>query len=115
MIRAALADAGVAPDEVDELILSNALGAGETRRGWPHWLRACRNGWRGSASIGNVRGLDAIVLGAALVQAGLARVVVAGGAESYSRRPLRYATAPGEPPRAYDQPPFTPGPTATPR
>lgn len=115
VIRAALADAGVAPDEVDELILSNALGAG----GNPARVAALAAGLPervAGLSIDRqcAGGLDAIVLGAALVQAGLARVVVAGGAESYSRRPLRYATAPGEPPRAYDQPPFTPWPDRDP-
>lgn len=47
VIGAALADAGIQPAEVDELILSNALGAGGTRPGWRRWRRACPNGWRG--------------------------------------------------------------------
>ncbi|MBL4928733.1 thiolase family protein [Fuscibacter oryzae] len=110
VVRAVLADAGLGAVQVDELIAANALGAGgnPARRvalaaGLPERVagltidRQC------------VGGLDAILLAAALVDSGAARVVVAGGVESYSRRPLRLATDPdGGAPVAYDQPPFTP-------
>lgn len=107
---ACLADAGLAAGRVDELILAEALGAGGNvaRRvalaaGLPEAVagltidRQCAGG------------LDAILLARALVDAGAAEVVLAGGVESYSRRPLRLRTDPdGGPPAAYDQARFTP-------
>lgn len=115
VIRAVLADAGLAPETVDEVILSNALGAG----GNPARLAALAAGLPervAGLSIDRqcAGGLDAIRLAAAMVGAGQARVVVAGGAESYSRRPLRLAQRPGLPPEPYDQPPFTPWPARDP-
>jgi len=116
VLLACLADAGIGPDQVDEVILSNALGAGgnPARRvalaaGLPDRVagltidRQCAGG------------LDAILLARALVDSGAADIVLAGGAESYSRRPLRYATDPdGGPPVAYNQAPFTPWPDRDP-
>ena len=112
VLTACLADAGIGAGQVDEVILSNALGAGgnPARRaalaaGLPERVagltidRQCAGG------------LDAILLARALVDSGAAEVVLAGGVESYSRRPLRLATDPdGGPPVAYDQAPFTPWP-----
>jgi acetyl-CoA C-acetyltransferase len=50
-------------------------------------------------------------LAAALVRSGQARVVVAGGVESHSLRPLRAMPDPeGGPAQPYDQAPFTPWP-----
>ena len=111
VIRAALQDAGVAPDQVDELILSNALGAG----GNPARLAALEAGLPervAGLSIDRqcVGGLDAILLGHALIEAG-ARIVVAGGAESHSRRPHRL-TRPGG--VEYDRPAFAPCPDRDP-
>jgi acetyl-CoA C-acetyltransferase len=116
VLRACLADAGIAADRVDEVILSNALGAGgnPARRvalaaGLPERVagltfdRQCAGG------------LDAILLARALVESGAAEVVLAGGVESYSRRPLRLATDPdGLPPVPYDEAPFTPWPDRNP-
>jgi len=116
VLIACLTDAGIAPDQVDEVILSNALGAGgnPARRvalaaGLPETIagltidRQCAGG------------LDAILLAKALVDSGAADVVFAGGVESYSRRPLRLATDPdGGPPVPYDQAPFTPWPDRDP-
>jgi acetyl-CoA C-acetyltransferase len=94
---------------VDEIIMANALGAGgnPARRvalaaGLPHVAgltvdRQCAGG------------LDAILLAGALVDAGHAQVVLAGGVESYSRRPQRSLN--GVP---YDQAPFTPWPDRDP-
>jgi acetyl-CoA C-acetyltransferase len=115
VLRACLADAGL--DRVDEVIAANALGAGgnPARRvalaaGLPEAVpgltidRQCAGG------------LDALLLAAALVDAGRAEVVLAGGVESHSRRPLRLATDPeGGPPVPYDQAPFTPWPDRDPR
>lgn len=111
VMQAVLGDAGIGVDEVDEVIVANAIGEGgnPARRiallaGLPERVagltldRQCAGG------------LDAVLLARALVVAG-ADVVVAGGAESYSRRPLRqmpWADAP------YEQSPFTPWPERDP-
>jgi acetyl-CoA C-acetyltransferase len=116
VVLACLADAGTGADAVDEVILSNALGAGgnPARRvalaaGLPDHVagltidRQCAGG------------LDAILLARAMVDSGAADVVLAGGVESYSRRPLRMATDPdGGPPVPYDEAPFTPWPDRNP-
>lgn len=116
VIMACLADAGLAPAAVDEVIVSNALGAGgnPARRvalaaGLPDRVAGL------SIDRQCAGGLDAILLARALVAAGLARVVVAGGVESHSLRPQRLAADPdGGPPRPYDQAPFTPWPDRDP-
>jgi acetyl-CoA C-acetyltransferase len=116
VMLACLHDAGIAPDQVDEVILSNALGAG----GNPARVAALAAGLRervAGLSIDRqcAGGLDAVILASALVNAGAADVVLAGGAESYSRRPLRLRTDPdGGPPVPYDAPPFTPWPNRDP-
>lgn len=110
--RACLADAGL--HAVDELILANALGAG----GNPARRVALATGLPvAGLSVDRqcAGGLDAIGLAAALVESGRAEAVLAGGAESFSRRPLRFATDPdGGPPVPYDQAPFTPWPDRDP-
>lgn len=116
VLQACLADAGIAPAEVDEVILSNALGAG----GNPARLVALAAGLPETvAGLTTDRqcagGLDAILLARALVDSGAAHIILAGGVESYSRRPLRLRTDPdGNPPLAYDQAPFTPWPDRDP-
>lgn len=116
VIAACLAAAGIAPEAVDEVILSNALGAGgnPARRvalaaGLPDRVAGL------SIDRQCAGGLDALLLARALVASGAAEVVLAGGVESYSRRPLRFATDPaGGAAVAYDQPPFTPWPDRDP-
>lgn len=116
VLQACLADAGIAPDQVDEVILSNALGAG----GNPARRAALAAGLPETvAGLTTDRqcagGLDAVLLAKALVDSGAADVVLAGGVESYSRRPLRLATDPdGGPSKPYDQAPFTPWPDRDP-
>lgn len=115
VIRALLADAGLEAGQVDEVILANALGAG----GNPARLAALAAGLPDRvAGLSLDRqcagGLDAVGLAAALVSSGQAQVVIAGGAESWSRRPLRLAQVPGQAPVAYDAPPFTPWPDRDP-
>lgn len=116
VLRACLADAGLAPAQVDEVILSNALGAG----GNPARRAALAAGLPETvAGLTTDRqcagGLDALLLARALVDSGTADVVLAGGVESYSRRPLRLRTDPdGGPPNPYDQAPFTPWPDRDP-
>ncbi len=107
-----LADAGISGTQVDEVIVSNALGAGgnPARRvalaaGLPDRVAGL------SIDRQCVGGLDALLIARAMVASGCAEVVLAGGVESYSRRPLRLRTDPdGGAAAPYDQPPFTPWP-----
>jgi acetyl-CoA C-acetyltransferase len=75
--------------KVDEVICANALGGG----GNVARISALQAGLGHAAGLTIDRqctgGLDAILLARALVDSGAARVVVAGGAESYSRAPQR--------------------------
>lgn len=114
VVLACIGDAGLGA--VDEVICANAIGPGgnPARRialaaGLPERVagltidRQCAGG------------LDAVILAAALVDVGAADVVLAGGVESYSRRPLRMATDPdGGAPVPYDEAPFTPWPGRNP-
>lgn len=116
VIQSVIGKAGVEIDQVDELIVSNALGAG----GNPARLCALAAGLPvcvAGLSIDRqcVGGLDAIIRAADMVDAGRARVVVAGGAESYSRRPLRMHSNHGaDVGVAYDRPAFAPEPAFDP-
>ncbi|WP_323766024.1 thiolase family protein [Marinovum sp.] len=116
VIRAVLADAGLAPEDVGELVLSNALGAG----GNPARLAALAAGLPLRVAGLTVDrqcagGLDALLLAMAMVRGGLHEVVIAGGIESYSRRPQRLRSfADGRPPEPYDQARFTPWPERDP-
>lgn len=117
VIDAALRDAGLAAGDVDAVILGNALyGGGNPARvaalaaALPEHVPAMTIDTQCCA------GLDAIVHGAGLIRAGMARVVVAGGAESFSRAPIRMRRprGPDEAPIAYKSPPFTPWPDRDP-
>ena len=108
VIAALLADAGIGSAEVDELICAEAIGLG----GNPARRIALAAGLdQRVAGLTIDRqcagGLDAIALGAALIAAGQARVVIAGGVESHSRRPIRQMP---DADRPYLQAPFTPWP-----
>ncbi len=115
VIGALLAAAGVEAGQVDEVICANALGAG----GNPARVVALAAGLPervAGLSIDRqcAGGLDAVLLARALVDSGAAEVVIAGGVESYSRRPLRFGLAADGSRAAYDQPPFTPWPERDP-
>jgi len=91
VLLAALADAKVSPDEVEELIVGNA-----TQGGNPARLIALTAGLPERVSASTVdrqcgSGLDAILAAARTVAAGDASIVVAGGAESISTAPWRIA------------------------
>lgn len=113
---ACLNAAGIALDRVDEIIVSNALGAGgnPARRivlamGLPETVAGLTTDRQCAG------GLDALLLARALIASGQAEVVLAGGVESYSRRPLRFWADPrGGPPKRYDEAPFTPWPDRNP-
>ncbi|CAA0087388.1 putative acetyl-CoA acyltransferase [Starkeya nomas] len=117
VLHACLADAGLAPEAVDHVILGNALsGGGNVAR-----LAALAAGLPDSVPALTLdtqccSGLDAIMLAARLVESGAARAVLAGGVESWSRAPLRARRpkAPGEEPVFYERPPFAPWPERDP-
>jgi len=111
-----LTSAGIEKDEVDELIVSNALGAGgnparliSLAAGLPETVAGL------SVDRQCVGGLDAIRLAQSMVASGMAQVVIAGGVESYSRRPIRLRPRAGSPvAEAYDRPAFGPTPETDP-
>ncbi|MDE0112310.1 MAG: thiolase family protein, partial [Albidovulum sp.] len=110
--KAVLNDAKIPAAEVDEFILGNAIGGG----GNPARLASLRAGLPnrvGGLTIDRqcCSGLDAILVADAVIKCGAAEIVLAGGAESYSRRPIRSKTFnDGRAPVSYDRPPFTPWP-----
>jgi acetyl-CoA C-acetyltransferase len=116
-MRAVLADTGLAPREVDDVILGNALyGGGNPARvaallaGLPEDTAALTLDTQCCA------GLDAVMLAAGRVAAGEAKAIIAGGVESFSRAPIRLRRPrdKDEAPRAYARPPFTPWPARDP-
>jgi len=110
IVRRLLEYAGLEPNQIDELIVSNALGAG----GNPARLVALASGMpERVAGLSIDRqccgGLDALGLAQSMIQSGHAEAVIAGGVESYSQRPVRLKHEHGAAPTiAYDQPPFAP-------
>lgn len=116
VLAAALESAGISPDQVDEVIVSNAMGGG----GNPARLIALAAGLPESVAGLSIDrqcagGLDALLIAKSMVESGMAEIVVAGGVESYSRRPQRLHTfADGSAPEPYNQPPFAPWPNRDP-
>lgn len=116
-IRAVLADTGIAPEAIDDVIFGNALYGG----GNPARLAALRAGLPDHVPALTVDsqccgGLDTIMLAAERIASGSADAVIAGGLESFSRAPLR-ARRPrdaAEAPQPYDRPPFAPWPERDP-
>ncbi|MCV6596133.1 MAG: thiolase family protein [Mangrovicoccus sp.] len=107
-----LTRADIAPEAVEELILGNGLGAGgnPARR---VALAAQLPERVAGLSIDRqcASGLDALRLGAAMIISGQAKLVIAGGVENHSQRPIRQHRASGTP---YEQAPFTPWPDRDP-
>ncbi|MDS9470073.1 thiolase family protein [Paracoccus sp. MBLB3053] len=116
VLRSLIGAVGLSPDDVDEVVLGNALGGG----GNPARMVALAAGLAERVAGLSIDrqccgGLDALVISSTMITSGLADVVVAGGVESYSRRPLRLRTDPdGGEPVAYDRPPFAPWPALDP-
>lgn len=110
VLKAVLDDAKLAPEQVGEIIVANALGGG----GNPARIIALNAGLPDRVAGLSIDrqcagGLDALLLADAMIRSGLHQIVVAGGVESYSRRPLRYRTfQDGSPPVVYEQARFTP-------
>jgi len=102
---------------VDAVVLGNALGAG----GNPARLLALAAGLPQQCAALSVdtqccAGLDAVSLAVGLLASGQASVVVAGGAEAWSRAPLRMhrPERPGATPQPYERPRFVPEPREDP-
>lgn len=117
LIKAVLNDSGLAPDDIDDVILGNALYAG----GNPARIAALAAGVPESAPATTVdtqccAGLDSILQAASSIRAGEAHAVIAGGFESFSRSPLRFRRPlrDGEAAEPYDRPPFSPWPARDP-
>lgn len=90
VIAAALADAGIAGEQIDDVILGNAAGPG----GNPARLAALEAGLPVSVPGVTVdrqcgSGLEAIAHAAHLIEAGAGEIYLAGGVESVSTAPLR--------------------------
>ncbi len=116
-IGAVLADSGLQAARIDEVILGNALAGG----GNPARLAALAAGLPDHVPAATIdtqccAGLDAIALAASRIRAGEVDAVIAGGTESFSRSPIRLRPPkhPGEEPRPYNQPAFTPWPDRDP-
>lgn len=113
VLKALVKDAAIPLDRVDHVVLGNALYGG----GNPARLAALRAGLPESVPSLTLdtqccSGLDAILTGAQLIEAGAADCVLAGGTESFSRAPIRMRrpTASGEKAVPYDRPAFAPPP-----
>lgn len=91
VIEAVLADAGIAPDQIDEIILGNATEGGNPARlvslaaGLPECVSAI------SIDRQCASGLDAILAAIRSVSLGGADIVIAGGGEALSTAPWRVA------------------------
>lgn len=90
VVKAALERAGVGPDQVDEVIFGNVIGAGLGQ----NVARQCTIGAGlpntvGATTVNKVcgSGLKAVMLAAQAIQCGDAGVIVAGGTENMSRAP----------------------------
>ena len=117
VLHTLLERAGIDANAVDAVVMGNALGAG----GNPARMLALHAGLNQRCAAYTVdtqccAGLDAVAIGAALIASGQAHVVVAGGAEAWSRSPIRMhrpltADTPAE---AYERPAFAPNPAQDP-
>ena len=117
LLQALLQRAGVAPQQVDGVVLGNALGAG----GNPARMVALAAGLPDACAALTVdtqccAGLDAVAVACGWLASGQASMVVAGGVEAWSRAPIRQhrPLAPGEAPQAYARPAFAPDPARDP-
>ena len=111
VVRALLARGGVEAASVDAVVCGNALGAGGNPARMIALAAGLPDGTAGfSVDTQCCSGLDAVALGAGLIASGQARLVVAGGAEAWSRSPLRHHRPrhAGEAPVSYERPAFAP-------
>lgn len=105
VLRAATRDAGIEPDEIDDVILGNAAGPGGNvarLSALTAWDNVSIPGVTTDRQCG--AGLEAVIQACHLIRAGAGDVYVAGGVESQSRKPTRVLPG-GEP---YDRARFSP-------
>jgi len=98
VLKTALARAGVAADQVDEVIFGNVIGAGLGQNvARQVAIGAGLNPSIGATSVSKVcgSGLKAVMLAAQAIQCGDAALVVAGGTENMSRAPYLLEKARG--------------------
>lgn len=111
VLRAVVADSGVDPARIDDVIIGNAVGGGGnlTRlAALAAGLPVTVPGLTVDRQCGS--GLEAILLACRLVAAGAGTLYLAGGVESTSTAPLRahrLSSRPGEP-DFFDRPQFAP-------
>lgn len=117
VVQGLLFRCGVRPEEVDAVVLGNALGAG----GNPARMVALAAGLPEHCATYSVdtqccAGLDAVTLGVGLLMSGQACVVVVGGVEAWSRAPIRLHRPRqlGQAAVAYERPAFAPDPQRDP-
>jgi acetyl-CoA C-acetyltransferase len=111
VVQALLERAGLQASAVDALIMGNALGAG----GNPARMLALHAGLSQTCAAFTIdtqccAGLDAISMGLGLIASGQAEVVIAGGAEAWSRSPIRMHRPlhASDEAQAYERPAFAP-------
>ena len=111
VVQALLERAGLEANAVDALIMGNALGAG----GNPARMLALHAGLPQTCAAFTIdtqccAGLDAISMGLGLIASGQAEVVIAGGAEAWSRSPIRMHRPlhASDEAQAYERPAFAP-------
>jgi acetyl-CoA C-acetyltransferase len=111
VVQALLERAGLNASTVDALVMGNALGAG----GNPARMLALHAGLPQTCAAFTIdtqccAGLDAISMGLGLIASGQAEVVIAGGAEAWSRSPIRMHRPlhASDEAQAYERPAFAP-------
>jgi len=116
-IKDCIDDAGISVTDIDEVYIGNGLYAG----GNPARLISLAAGLPEEIPSLTIdtqccSGMDAIIAGIKSIKSGSADIVIAGGAESYSRAPLRYSKPlnPTHSPIQYFRPPFSPFPVNDP-
>lgn len=117
VVRGLLQRANVPVDKIDALVMGNALGAG----GNPARMVGLAAGLPDRCPALSIdtqccSGLDAVAMGANMIASGQAHIVIAGGAEAWSRAPVRHHRPlhAGEAPIAYERPAFSPDPARDP-
>ncbi|MFT4992017.1 MAG: acetyl-CoA C-acetyltransferase [Polaromonas sp.] len=117
VIQALLKRASISPENVDAVVVGNALGAG----GNPARLVALAAALPDACAAFSVdtqccAGLDAVSMAVGLIASGQASVVIAGGVEAWSRAPIRHHRPLRESDAfvAYERPAFAPDPARDP-
>lgn len=117
VIHALLKRAQLPASAVDALVMGNALGAG----GNPARMLALAAGMPDACPAMSIdtqccSGLDAVATAANMIASGQAHVIIAGGAEAWSRAPIRQHKPlhADEPAVRYERPAFAPDPERDP-